>query len=262
MKTEEKYIPTTLGSIYTKIEHGDDRPPLVFLHGVFMDHTLWSNFDSSLTGRTHIYLDMPSHGNSQPVGRHWSLDECVEMLIEVLDALKIEQCIPIGHSWGSMTILRAAVQHPERFLSLGLFNMPFQETTGMSRLGFTLQKSMVYFPRFYGKQAAKALYTEDFLNDQPETIEYIQDGMHRRPPIETARTLDAVILLAKDARPIIHELAVPAIVVKGESDYVGEPPGLQIRLVPGGHVTPHEAPAETEQAILDTVALGEREFFR
>ena len=254
--SEEKYIRTELGSVFVKIERGDDLPPLIFLHGVFLDHTLWSAFGSELTGRTHIYLDMPSHGNSQMVGRDWTLDECVDMLIDCLDALNIDQCIAIGHSWGSMTIMRAAVKHPERFLSLGLFNMPYRSTTGMARIGFTLQKSLVYLPRFYGKQAAKSLYTADFLKNHPDIIIDLQVGMQKRRPVETARTLDAVILSVEDATRLIQSLQVPALSIVGVEDYVGQTPYLDTRVVPGGHITPHEAPAETERAIQDVILMA------
>ena len=65
---------------------------------------------------------MPAHGASDNVGRDWSLDECVEMLLAVLDEINVARCIVIGHSWGSMTALRAAIRTLSRFAALGVFN--------------------------------------------------------------------------------------------------------------------------------------------
>jgi pimeloyl-ACP methyl ester carboxylesterase len=81
-------INTTLGQIAVAAEQGGAGVPILFMHGVFLDKTLWTAFDSSLTGRRHLYIDMPAHGESASVGRDWSLDECVAMLIQSWSAAK------------------------------------------------------------------------------------------------------------------------------------------------------------------------------
>ena len=141
----QKIISTHLGKISVRIETLGHEEPLVFMHGMFMDKTLWQQFNNNLTGRTHLYIDMPAHGLSSDVGKSWNLDDCVEMLINILDELNIPRCIIIGHSWGSMTGLRAAHKYPSRFSALGLFNMPFERATGLSRAGFSFQKLMAWF---------------------------------------------------------------------------------------------------------------------
>ena len=171
---EEQRIETKLGRIALGIDGPIGEEPIVFLHGIFIDRTLWADVDRSLTGRAHIYTDMPAHGRSSDVGHTWSLDDGAEMLIEVLDALEVERCVAIGHSWGSMTALHAASRFPSRFVALGLFNMPFRRVEGLNRLGFRLQKSAAIFPRFYARQAAKSLYTAPFLRKRPELAEAMQ----------------------------------------------------------------------------------------
>ena len=201
---------------------------------------------------------MPAHGESGNVGRDWSLDECVTMLMEVLDSLNIKTCIAVGHSWGSMTALRAATKFPERFSALGLFNMPFKRSTGVGRLGFTLQKLMVVFPKFYARQAAKSLYTPEFLLSRPELSKQMQERLAIRPPKEISRVIDAVILNAEDTSTLVSNLRVPALAVVGASDYVGIPPGVETVKVLGGHISPHEATSETSQTILRVLSLVAR----
>lgn len=50
---------------------------------------------------------------------------------------------------------------------------------------------------------------------------------------------------------------VPALYVVGESDYVGIPEGVESITVPGGHVSPHEAPIETSRAITRVLEMAE-----
>jgi pimeloyl-ACP methyl ester carboxylesterase len=237
----------------------DDRSgdlPIVFMHGVFLDKTLWTAFGPEVTGRTHVYIDMPAHGASGNVGRDWHLDECVEMLLTVLDEINVSRCIVIGHSWGSMTALRAAIRAPSRFAALGLFNMPFTRNEGLGRLGFRLQKLLTVFPRFYARQAARSLYTESALKAHPEYSAAMQDRLSARPPKEISRVIDAVLLNPGDGTNLLKELTVPTLAVVGQSDYVGEPPGLNVTVVPGGHISPHEAPEETRAALKHIVLLA------
>lgn len=256
---QERRIPTILGSVSATIDiRNDSEDPLVFMHGVFFDKALWMDYGSELTNRTHIYIDMPSHGASENVGRNWTLDECGVMFIEILDFLKVEKCIAIGHSWGSMTALRAASRYPDRFAALGLFNMPFKKTTGVARVGFAAQKFMTVFPRFYAKQAAKALYSPSFLIENPEYSTEMQNRLARRPPKEIARTIDAVILNAENTSSLISKLKVPALAIMGRTDYVEAPSGIDSLTVPGGHISPHEAQQETKQAILEVLRYAVR----
>ncbi|MEM1268858.1 MAG: alpha/beta hydrolase [Bacteroidota bacterium] len=254
----EHTIPTQLGQIAVRTEGDHQGEPVVFMHGVLLARTLWADVGPDLTGCRHVYIDMPAHGRSSNVGRDWTLDECADILIHMLDAFDVHSCVAIGQSWGSMTALRAAHARPERFSALGLFNMPFKATTGRSRLGFQFQKQLTVFQRFYAKQAARALYTEGTLNARPELLTEMQDRLAGRPAKELARVIDAVILNAEDAAHLIAGLTAPAIAVVGEQDYVGTPPGIETVRVPGGHISPHEAPAETAAVIKRVLALAQR----
>jgi pimeloyl-ACP methyl ester carboxylesterase len=167
------------------------------------------------------------------------------MLMTVLDELTIKRCIIIGHSWGSMTSLRAAHKYPARFSALGLFNMPFKRTTGISRISFKFQKLLSIFPKFYAKQAAKALYSQNLMLKRPELLEKLKRNLASRPSKETRNMLDAVILNANDAINLIQSLKVPAFSVVGEEDTsCTAPPEMETLIVPGGHVSPYEAPEE------------------
>ena len=252
----EKIITTCLGRVSVAIKERNSDIPIIFLHGVFLDKSLWTAYGAELTDRTHIYVDMPGHGSSADVGHDWCLDDCTDMLIQVMDALGISKCTVIGHSWGSMTALRAAVKFPDRFSALGLFNMPFKKTKGLRRLGFILQKCMLSFPKFYGKQAAQSLYSKSILLEQPHFLTQMQDRLAKRSAKELSRLIDAVILQPEDASHLLQQLTVPALAVIGETDYVGKPPKLLTWVVAGGHISPHESVEKITNAILAITGLG------
>lgn len=240
------FIHTTIGKIavYQK-EVDSNKIPIIFLHGVYFDQHLWDKVIDSLNDRTIIALDMPLHGLSKEITKkEWTLNNCAEMLLEILDRLHIAKVIAVGHSWGSMTIIRAASKQPERFESVLLCNMPFLETTKRHKLTFSLQHSMLIFRNFYTKQAAKALFGKTSLRDNPSLVNDLKRPMNLLSNAQIKQTDKAVIADAEDASELITNLKVRAVALKGIEDYVPAPPNIETIIITGGHISPLEQPHE------------------
>jgi pimeloyl-ACP methyl ester carboxylesterase len=239
-------INTNLGKIavYPKLVDSD-KTPIIFLHGVYFDHHLWDEVIDSIQDRTTYSVDMPFHGLSKEITKNdWSLNDCAEMLLEILDSLKITKVIAVGHSWGSMTILRAASKQPERFESVLLCNMPFFAATKKQKLTFGLQHSMLIFRNFYTKQAVKALFGKTSLKENPSLIDQLKRPMNLLSNAQIKHTDKAVIAEAEDASELIKNLKVRALDLKGIEDYVPEPPKIETIVIGGGHISPLEQPQE------------------
>ena len=95
------YIQTNIGKIAIhKTENKTDKLPIIMLHGVYFDHHLWDEQVKHIDDRTIITIDMPFHGKSREITKpDWSLNDCVDMLIEILDHLQIPKVIA---SWAFM----------------------------------------------------------------------------------------------------------------------------------------------------------------
>jgi len=239
-------IHTTIGkiAIYQK-EVDSNKIPFIFLHGVYFDHHLWDKVIDSVNDRTIIALDMPLHGLSKEITKNdWSLNDCADMLLEILDCLQITKVIAVGHSWGSMTIIRAASKQPERFESVLLCNMPFLAATKKQKLTFGLQHSMLIFRKIYTKQAAKALFGKTSLKENPSLIEDLKRPMNLLSNAQIKHTDKAVIADADDASELIKNLKVRAVSLKGIEDYVPVPPSIESIIIEGGHISPLEQPHE------------------
>jgi len=239
-------IHTTIGkiAIYQK-EVDSNKIPFIFLHGVYFDHHLWDKVIESVNDRTIIALDMPLHGLSKEITKNdWSLNDCADMLLEILDCLQITKVIAVGHSWGSMTIIRAASKQPERFESVLLCNMPFLAATKKQKLTFGLQHSMLIFRKFYTKQAAKALFGKTSLKENPTLVDQLKRPMNLLSNTQIKQTDKAVIAEAEDASELIKNLKVRAVSLKGIEDYVPVPPSIESIIIEGGHISPLEQPHE------------------
>jgi pimeloyl-ACP methyl ester carboxylesterase len=244
-------INTNLGKIavYPKLVDSD-KTPIIFLHGVYFDHHLWDEVIDSIQDRTTYSVDMPFHGLSKEITKNdWSLNDCADMLTEILNSLQISKVIAIGHSWGSMTILRAAYKHPERFEGIGLCNMPFEAASPKQKRMFKLQHTLLFFRKFYTKQAAKSLFGKSSLKLNPQLHDQLQRPMNILTIEDITQIDKKVILDAEDARTMILNLKVKAIALKGKEDYVPTPPKIQTILVDGGHISPLEEPLKVMDLI-------------
>jgi 3-oxoadipate enol-lactonase len=243
-KAQTIYIKTNIGEIAIHSNNQkSENLPIIFLHGVYFDHHLWDNQVREIKDRMVISIDMPLHGESREITKsNWTLNDCADMLIEILDSLQIPKVIAIGHSWGSMTILRAANKHPERFASLALCNMPFHAASEKQKATFGLQHSMLIFRNFYTKQAAKALFGKTSLAENPSLLYLLSRPMNALTNKEVKQIDKKVILDAEDATSLIQNLHVKAIALKGKEDYVFTPPKIETVIVDGGHISPLEEP--------------------
>jgi pimeloyl-ACP methyl ester carboxylesterase len=235
-------INTNLGKIavYPKLVDSD-KTPIIFLHGVYFDHHLWDAVIDSIQDRTTYSVDMPFHGLSKEITKNdWSLNDCADMLTEILNSLQISKVIAIGHSWGSMTILRAAYKHPEMFEGIGLCNMPFESASPKQKRMFKLQHTLLFFRKFYTKQAAKSLFGKSSLKENPQLHAQLQRPMNMLSTNVIKQIDKKIIIEAEDASSFIQNLHVEAIALKGKEDYVPTPPKIETIIVEGGHISPLE----------------------
>lgn len=193
---------------------------------------------------------MPLHGDSREhINTNWNLNDGATMLMEILDSLHLSKVIAVGHSWGSMTILRAAHQYPQRFSAIGLCNMPFQAASKREKATFGLQHTMLVFRNFYTQQAAKALFGKSSLKENPTLINQLKRPMSILSNKQIKQIDSAVIMDAEDATDLIKSLKIKAIALKGEEDYVPTPPNIETIVIQGGHVSPLEKPLEVAEFI-------------
>ncbi len=257
---ERKIIQTKVGPIAVFYKQPySKKTPIIFLHGVYFDHHLWDNQVSMITDRFVIAVDMPLHGESKTnIKKNWNLEDCAGMLIEILDSLNVKKVVAVGHSWGSMTILRAAHKNPDRFSAVGLCNMPFKQAGKREIRNIKLQHWALIFRKLYMEQAAKALMGKGSLSQNPELKGKLTTPMGTLTGRAIKYTDKAVRMDAGDTTSLIKSLNVPALAMVGKEDYVGIPPTVETTLVEGGHVSPLEVPNEVNALIESLFALAEK----
>ncbi|WP_455132010.1 alpha/beta fold hydrolase [Microbacterium aurum] len=88
--------------------------PVVLLHGVGLDRTLWDAFAASLDAET-IALDLPGHGAEPALRAPQTLADLAD---DVLRRLPDGAVHLVGFSLGALVAQQIAVQDPDRALTL------------------------------------------------------------------------------------------------------------------------------------------------
>jgi pimeloyl-ACP methyl ester carboxylesterase len=115
-------VKTPSGTIaYREQGHG---PVALFVHGVLLNGYLWRHQLSALSNiRRCIAPDLLAHGDTEIAeGQDVSVTANAEMLMQLLEALHIEQVDLVGNDSGGGIAQIFAARHPERVRSLTLTN--------------------------------------------------------------------------------------------------------------------------------------------
>jgi pimeloyl-ACP methyl ester carboxylesterase len=89
-------------------------PPLVFVHGVFVNHLLWSKLIPLLADRYRcIAPDWPLGSHSIPFDSDLSPFGVADMIDELSGALGLEKPTLVGNDTGGALCQMAVVRHPE-----------------------------------------------------------------------------------------------------------------------------------------------------
>ena len=110
-------------------EDAGNRPPLVLVHGVGLDHTMWDLVVGDLaTDRLVVRYDLLGHGQSVDPPGPRTVEDLVNQCLGVIDT-----CGPVppdvaGLSLGGMVALGLATRHPDRLGRLALCNTVFDRS--------------------------------------------------------------------------------------------------------------------------------------
>lgn len=127
--------------------------PFVLLHGLTGHRGDWDERSDDLAalGRC-LAPDLRGHGDSSHLGPY-SFRQLVDDLRGFLDALEVDACDLLGHSFGGMVALRFTLAEPDRVASLVAMNTSPFAPTGYSRKLFEVGGA---YAREHGMSALQA----------------------------------------------------------------------------------------------------------
>ena len=150
---------------YSFIDNNTD--PLVFIHGVGLDHRMWEPQIKSLNDHSIITYDLLGHGRTPYDKEEVTLNDFSNQLDGLLQFLKIDKINLIGFSLGSLVALNFASKFQDKLKSLTLIGTTYKRTEEQRALVIErFEQAKLNKP--ISKQALKRWFTDQYLKDHPE----------------------------------------------------------------------------------------------
>ena len=147
------------------------KTPIVLIHGVGLNHTIWepqiAYFDNTV-----LAYDILGHGKTPLNKNIISFDDFSDQLLNLIDELKFEKIHLVGFSIGSLIARNFAVKNNNRLKTLTLLCSVFKRNKEQQQIvndRFELSKKS----RSLSKQALKRWFTDQYLENNPNTFEKI-----------------------------------------------------------------------------------------
>jgi pimeloyl-ACP methyl ester carboxylesterase len=250
-----------------QLYYSDDGPGrvVVLLHGFPHDHTIW-DFQRTTLGSIYrlICPDLRGHGRSPAPSGVATIDAMADDVIELLDALKIQEQVVVGGlSMGGYIALSIAARYPERLRALMLIDTRAgadspEAAQGREELARQVETSENVEP-IVTTMLPKMLGAATRLN-RPELVAQVGDLMGRTAPSGIAGALRGMAG-RPDRTADLARISIPTLVMVGAEDQITPPeqaramaeaiPNSQFVLIPAaGHLAPLENPAAANEAFL------------
>ena len=234
------------------VEAGSGRP-LVFLHGLGWDHTLWRRELARYAGAYRVIAgDTRGHGGSAKPPGPYTIDLFADDWAALLDALAVRGACLVGFSQGGMIAMTLAVKRPDLVDALVLVSTICRgNPSGQAYMEARIAAMREQGPEASARIGAQQIFSPGFLARHPERFaEFVawRAAMPQEPLVAAMRAVAGF-----DVRAGLASVAKPCVVIAGTEDALTKPeavaevaaaiPGASYRTVPGaGHMIPVEQP--------------------
>lgn len=92
------------------------RPPVVLLHSLATDSSIWDDVQKRLQDKFHVVcIDLRGHGKSSCPTVPYTIADLAADVVHVAETLDLSDAHLVGLSMGGMITQHIAIHHPERF---------------------------------------------------------------------------------------------------------------------------------------------------
>lgn len=180
----------------TKI-HFDDRgsgQAVVLLHGFLESLEMWDHFSAELSDDFRVIcIDLPGHGKSEVFNDGLTMEIMANWVKAVLDHLKVETCVMVGHSMGGYVTLEFAERYPERLRGFALFHSHASADTEEARVNRRRTINIVKLDKVgFIKEFIPDLFAQENTVRFADKIELQQQRAVQTPPQGIIAALEAM----------------------------------------------------------------------
>ena len=148
MKYMKEYISAHNGIYYRVNDFEATRQTLVFIHGLSGNSSAWEPYEQEFMDKYNLLcIDLRGHGRSKKYSKEkdYAMGLFVNDIEELFDYLKIEKCIIISHSFGSVIAVGLIQRDPDRIKGAIFLAPTFKSKRALSTLSMRLVSGIFAF---------------------------------------------------------------------------------------------------------------------
>lgn len=246
----------------TAIEVSGNGPPVVLLHGVGLNQSIWAGQVKALEAYFQVITyDLLGHGRSTAVAANAPLAVWVDQLNSVVRDLKLEKFVLAGFSFGGLIAQAYAALHSHKIEKLVLMSTVYDRSE-TERAGVLARLEAVkrHGPQATIPAALLRWFSPAFSKAHPAIINHYECLLRGN---DAASFLSAYECFAEGDRDLVGSLAAfdrLTLVMTGELDTGSTPemarklagmiPGAECSIIAGGrHMMPVEMPDEVNSVL-------------
>jgi pimeloyl-ACP methyl ester carboxylesterase len=207
----------------TKISFTDsgEGTVIVLLHGFLENKIMWQEYIDFFSQKYRVItIDLLGHGESDCLGYVHEMEDNAGAVHEVLEHLKIEKAIILGHSMGGYVALAFAELYPKKVQKLVLQNSTSKEDSAEKKLNRTraikaVKQNYVSFVSL----AIANLFSENNRIRLADEIEKVKEEALKTPLQGIIASLEGM-KMRKDREELLHKNLFPVLLVLGRKDPV------------------------------------------
>jgi pimeloyl-ACP methyl ester carboxylesterase len=184
--------------------------PVLFVHGLGGDHTVWAaQLESLRKTRRVVALDLRGYGQSDPDPKgDYSMEGFAADTAAVAERLGIPRYVLVGHSMGGPVVAACAAAHPDRVAGV-VFDDPAGDLTQIPKKK-TEEWLKGYAPESYEK------FREEWFGSmlkaaRPEVREKVLSTLRKAPREVVAASAES--LFAYDPKPALKAFTGPMLAI-------------------------------------------------
>lgn len=208
-----------------RYEENGNGEPLIMIHGVGLDHTMWDQQVKNLSKEFRVIVyDMVGHGGSEHPPGPYSLAQFVEQLEALMNHLHIEKSHLIGFSMGGMVAQAFALKHKEKLKTLTIMNAVANRTEEQ-RKAILLRVAEVKNtgPAVTIEPAIGRWFNQEFLINHEDTVSRIRKRLQTNDPASYLAAYSLFAEADEELWPKLHEINLPTFIMTGENDIGSNP---------------------------------------
>lgn len=238
--------------------------PLIFIHGVGLDHAMWNQYIDRLSDSFRVIVyDMLGHGGSEHPPGPYSLSLYVEQLVGLMDFLQIEKTHLVGFSMGGMVAQAFALIYKDKLKTLTIMSAVANRTDDQ-RKGILARVEEVreHGPLSTIEPAIQRWFNPIFIKSQEKIVNQIRKRLQTNNPTSYLAAYTLFATADAELWPQLKNIETTTFIITAENDIGsnpemsrqmhGEIKGSEIKIIPGMR---HMLPVEGADIIIKELRL-------